>query len=112
MSIFFTDAYAATTTAAADAQQGGGFNIILLSVLFVAIFYFLLIRPQSKRNKAHQDIVNNLQKGDEVVTTGGILGRIIKIDDAIITLEISDNVQIKVQKNSVASLLPKGTLKN
>lgn len=111
MSLFFTDAYAATTTAS-DAQQGGGLNIIFISVLFVAIFYFLIIRPQSKRNKAHQEIINNLQKGDEVATAGGILGRIIKIDEAIITIEISDNVQIKVQKNSVVSLLPKGTLKN
>ena len=111
MSLFFTDAYA-DTVAASGAPQGGGLNVILLSVLFVAIFYFLLIRPQSKRNKAHQAIINDLQKGDEVVTSGGILGRIMKIDDAIITIEIAENIEIKVQKNSVVSLLPKGTLKS
>ena len=111
MSFFFSDAYAATG-ASETAQQGGGLNIILLSVLFVAIFYFLLIRPQSKRNKAQQELISNLQKGDEVVTVGGILGRIISIDNAILTIEIGENTQIKVQKNAVVSLLPKGTLKN
>lgn len=111
MSFFFTDAYAATGVSEAQ-QQGGGLNIILLSVLFVVIFYFLLIRPQSKRNKAQQELINNLQKGDEVVTVGGILGRIISMDNAILTIEISENTQIKVQKNAIVSLLPKGTLKN
>jgi len=111
MSLFFTDAYAATTASEAS-QQGGGLNIILLSVLFVAIFYFLLIRPQSKRNKAQQELINNLQKGDEVVTVGGILGRIVSIDDAMLTIEIAENTPIKVQKNAIVSLLPKGTLKN
>jgi preprotein translocase subunit YajC len=112
MSLFFTDAYAATTTANSEMQQGGSLNIILLSVLFVIIFYFLLIRPQSKRNKAQQELINNLQKGEEVVTIGGVLGRIVNLDSTLLTLEISENTQIKVQKNAIVSLLPKGTLKN
>ena len=109
---FFSDAFAATPTATANPQQAGGLNIILISVLFIAVFYFLMIRPQTKRNKAHQQLINELQKGDEIVTVGGMLGRVVKIEENIITLELAENTQIKIQKNSVASLLPKGTLKN
>jgi preprotein translocase subunit YajC len=111
---FFSDALAATPNVAASTQQAqaGGLNIILISVLFVAVFYFLMIRPQAKRNKTHQQLMNNLQKGDEVATIGGMLGRVIKIEENIVTLELAENTQIKIQKNSVASLLPKGTLKN
>lgn len=109
---FFSDAFAATPAATANSQQAGGLNIILISVLFVAVFYFLMIRPQTKRNKTHQQLINNLQKGDEIATIGGMLGRIIKIDENIITLELAENIQIKIQKSSVANLLPKGTLKN
>jgi preprotein translocase subunit YajC len=81
-------------------------------VVFFGIFYFLLIRPQTKRNKEHQGLVNNLQKGDEVVTSGGILGRIVKIEENILTLALNATTEIKIQKNAIATLLPKGTLKN
>lgn len=105
---FINDAYAATT----DSAQAGGLSTILMLVVFFAIFYFLLIRPQAKRNKAHQQLVNDLQKGDEVVTSGGILGRIVKVEENILTLEVSENTQLKIQRNAVVSVLPKGSLKN
>ena len=79
--------------------------------LFVVIFYFLLIRPQQKKQKEHQAMLGKLAAGDEVVTTGGILGRIVEITDNFITLEISEGVRIKVQRFHVTSLVPKGTLK-
>ena len=79
--------------------------------LFVVIFYFLLIRPQQKKQKEHQAMLGKLAAGDEVVTAGGILGRIVEVGDNFITLEIADGVRIKVQRFQVTSLVPKGTLK-
>ncbi len=79
--------------------------------LFVVIFYFLLIRPQQKKQKEHQAMLAKLAAGDEVVTAGGILGRIIEVSDNFITLEIAESVRIKVQRFQVTSLVPKGTLK-
>ena len=75
--------------------------------LFVVIFYFLLIRPQQKKQKEHQAMLGKLAAGDEVVTTGGIVGRIVEITDNFITLEISEGVRIKVQRFHVTSLVPK-----
>ena len=79
--------------------------------MFVVIFYFLLIRPQQKKQKEHQAMLSKLAAGDEVVTAGGILGRIVEVGDQFLTLEIADNVRIKVQRFQVTSLVPKGTLK-
>jgi preprotein translocase subunit YajC len=79
--------------------------------LFVVIFYFLLIRPQQKKQKEHQAMLGKLAAGDEVLTAGGIVGRIIEVGDSFVTLEIADNVRIKVQRYQVTSLVPKGTLK-
>ncbi len=79
--------------------------------VFVVIFYFLLIRPQQKKQKEHQAMLGKIAAGDEVVTAGGILGRVIEVGDQFITLEIADNVRIKVQRFQVTSLVPKGTLK-
>ena len=81
-------------------------------VLLFAIFYFLLIRPQQKKAKEHQAMVTKLSAGDEVVTTGGILGKIVEVGDSFVTLEIAPNVQIKVQKFQITSQMPKGTLKS
>lgn len=83
-----------------------------MMVAFIAIFYFLLIRPQQKKAKDHQAMVAKLSTGDEVVTSGGILGRVTDVGDTFITLEIADGVRIKVQKGQVSSLMPKGTLKS
>jgi preprotein translocase subunit YajC len=91
---------------------GGGYGQIVILVVFVAIFYFLLIRPQQKRAKDQQAMLSRLSTGDEVVTTGGILGRITDVGDSFITLEIAEGVRIKVQKAQVTALMPKGTLKS
>jgi preprotein translocase subunit YajC len=92
--------------------QGGGFESILLIVLMFVVLYFLMIRPQMKRAKEHRDMVAALQKGDEVVTAGGLLGRIIKLNDSYVTLEVADKVEVQVQRPAVQVLLPKGTIKN
>jgi preprotein translocase subunit YajC len=102
----------AMAQSAGGASPGGGFAPLLMMVVFIAIFYFLLIRPQQKKAKEHQAMVTRLSAGDEVVTSGGILGKIVEVGDAFITLEIAPNVQIKVQKFQVTSLMPKGTLKS
>jgi preprotein translocase subunit YajC len=81
-------------------------------VVFVVIFYFLLIRPQQKKAKEHQALVSKLSAGDEVVTTGGILGKVTEVGDSFVTIEIADGVRVKVQKFQVGSLMPKGTLKS
>ncbi len=102
------DAYAQ----AGPAGQGGQFAPILMMVVFVVIFYFLLIRPQQKKAKEHQALLSKLSAGDEVVTTGGILGKVTEVGDSFITLEIADGVRVKVQKFQVGSLMPKGTVKS
>jgi preprotein translocase subunit YajC len=102
----------AMAQSAGGGATGGGIAPLLMMVVFVAIFYFLLIRPQQKKAKEHQAMVTKLSAGDEVVTTGGILGKIIEVGDSFVTLEIAPNVQIKVQKFQVTSLMPKGTLKS
>ena len=101
----------AMAQAPAGAPPGGGMSMFVMMGLFVVIFYFLLIRPQQKKQKEHQAMISKLAAGDEVVTTGGIVGRIAEITDNFITLEIAEGVRIKVQRFHVTSLVPKGTLK-
>ena len=91
--------------------DAGIFNIVLL-VGFVVIFYFLMWRPQAKRAKDHKNLLGSLAKGTEVVTNGGVLGKVTKVDDNYIALEVSEGVELKFQKASVAAVLPKGTLKS
>jgi len=80
-------------------------------VVLVIVFYFMLIRPQMKRNKEHRQMLSNIAKGDEVVTGGGLAGKVVGIGEAYVTLEVADNVNVKIQKQAVTSVLPKGTLK-
>ncbi len=101
-----SSAYANTAPAGPDPM----FQILML-VGFIAIFYFLLWRPQQKRAKEHKNLIENLAKGDEIATGGGLMGRITKVNDDRISMEIADNVEVQVQKQAVAVLLPKGTLK-
>lgn len=93
---------------------GSGMAQIIMLVGFVAIFYFLLWRPQSKRAKQHRQLVGGLAKGDEVIIGGGVLGRITKVSDdtEFLTMEIAEGTQINVQKTAVAAVLPKGTIKS
>lgn len=94
----------------AASPQGGLFGM-LLPLLLLVVFFFLFIRPQQKRMKEHKGMVEALKKGDEVVTNGGLVGSIAKVDDAFISLKVGENVEVMVQKQAVANLLPKGTLK-
>ena len=80
-------------------------------LVFVAVFFLFIIRPQMKRAKDHRAMVSAIAKGDEVVTNGGILGRVEEVGDAFLSIEIADRVSIKVQKHAIAAVLPKGTLK-
>jgi preprotein translocase subunit YajC len=92
--------------------QGGGIESLILIVLMFGVLYFLMIRPQMKRAKEHKSLIEGLQKGDEVITVGGMLGRISRISDNYVTLEVSSGVEIQVQRPAVQLVLPKGTLKN
>jgi preprotein translocase subunit YajC len=92
--------------------QGGGIESMLLIVLMFGVLYFMMIRPQMKRAKEHKIMLEALQKGDEVVSGGGILGRITKISEAYVTLEVAQGVEMVLQRAAIQVVLPKGTLKN
>ena len=85
------------------------FGFFLPLLVIFAAFYFLLIRPQQKRQKAHNQMVNGLSPGDDVLTAGGILGTVTAVSDHYITLRIADNVEIKIQKSTISAVVPKGT---
>ena len=106
LDFFIASAYAQ------DAAQPGGLMSFLPLIIIFVIFYFLLIRPQMKRAKEHKKLVSELGNGDEVVTNGGLLGRITNVGESFVTVEVSDNVQIKVQRHAIASIMPKGTVKS
>lgn len=96
---------------AAGQPQGSPWAMPIMLIVFFAVFYFFVIRPQSKRAKEHRAMLGALAKGDEVVTAGGIVGRVDAIGDAFITVEVADNTRIRVQKHAITAVLPKGTLK-
>jgi preprotein translocase subunit YajC len=96
----------------AESQSAGTLELILPLLLMFGIFYFLLIRPQQKKAKEHKGMVGSLGKGDEVITNGGLLAKITDVDDNFLTCKISENVEVKIQRHAVASVLPKGTIKN
>ncbi len=106
MEFIINNAYAQGTGAGAPGMG----DFVFLILLFV-IFYFLLLRPQMKKAKQHRKLVSELSKGDEVVTAGGVLGRITDVGDDFITLEVAEGLEVKVQRQSVASAMPKGTIK-
>jgi preprotein translocase subunit YajC len=112
LDFFVSNAIAAEEVVAAttDASQPGWEGLIF-PVALVAIFYFLLIRPQQKRNKDHKKMVGGAAKGDEIVTNGGILGKITEVGDHFVTLEIANNLSVKLMKTSISSVMPKGTYK-
>jgi len=100
----------------AQAAASGGTESLLATMLpmvaIFAIFYFLMIRPQQKKQKEHRAMIDALEKGNEVVTAGGVVGRVSKVEDQYVTLEIAQGVEIRVQRHAVSQLLPKGTLKS
>ena len=109
MGFFIADAFA---QGSAPAQGAPGMGDFVFLILLFVVFYFLLIRPQMKRVKEHKKMVGSLAKGDEVVTNGGLLGKITKMGDDFITVEIAEGLEVNLQKQAVSSLLPKGTIKS
>ncbi|MCU0988870.1 MAG: preprotein translocase subunit YajC [Xanthomonadales bacterium] len=105
------DFFIASAHAQDASPQGGLMSFLPLIIIFI-IFYFLLIRPQMKRAKEHRKLVAELAVGDEVVTNGGLLGRITKVGESFLTVEVADNLHIKLQRHAVASVVPKGTIKS
>jgi preprotein translocase subunit YajC len=107
-SLFISNAYAADSAPPAPGADPAMTMIFMIGM--VVIFYFLLIRPQQKRMKEHRNLVAALKKGEEVVTNGGLLGKIIDIGEQYMTIEIADGVQVKIQRHAVATVLPKGSI--
>jgi preprotein translocase subunit YajC len=110
MSFFISDAVADAGDVAAQAPDA--LASLILPIGLVVLFYFFLIRPQSKRQKEQKKMVNDLQKGEEVLTSGGMLGKITNINDDFITLEIAKDISISMQKTAVQTIMPKGTIKD
>jgi preprotein translocase subunit YajC len=110
MSLSFLVSDALAQGAPAPQEPNPILSLLPLIILFV-LFYFLLIRPQQKRQKEHRKMVEALSKGDEVVTTGGLLGRITDLDESFIRLKIAEGIEVKVQRHAINQLLPKGTMK-
>src|SRR5579883_257793 len=110
-SVFITNAYAEPMSAPPQ-QGGGGLSMVIMLVVFVFFMYFVVWRPLSKRAKEHRDLIGSLAKGDEVVTAGGMLGKISKISDNYVVIALADNVEITMQKSSIVNVLPKGTMKS
>jgi len=105
--MFITEAWAQ-----AGGAQGGGIESIVLIVVMFGVLYFMMIRPQMKRAKEHKTMIEALQKGDEVISGGGVLGRVSKMNEQYISVEIATGVEVQMQRSSVQLVLPKGTLKN
>ncbi|WP_045727822.1 preprotein translocase subunit YajC [Xanthomonas sp. GPE 39] len=99
-------------TAGGTASAGGGLQMFLLPVILIAVMYFAMIRPQMKRQKEHKSMLDKLGRGDEVITSGGVAGVVVDIGDNFITVEVADNVRVRVQKGAISNVLPKGTLKS
>jgi preprotein translocase subunit YajC len=105
--MFISNAYAEAASSASD----GGIMSFLPLLALIAVFYFLILRPQSKRAKEQKSMMSALQRGDEVVTAGGAIGTVIKVYEQYVGVEIAENLEVKVQKSSIQSVLPKGTIK-
>ena len=110
--MFISQAFAQTAPAAAS---GGGAESQLLSilplVLMFVVLYFIMIRPQMKRQKEHKAMIEAVAKGDEVVTAGGMLGKVSKLGETYVSVEVANNVEVQVQRTAIVQVLPKGTLK-
>ena len=108
--MFITNAYAQAAPAAASSGTDTLFSLLPLVLMFV-VLYFIMIRPQMKRQKEHKAMLDALAKGDEVVVGGGVIGRISKLGDSMVHVEVAEGVEIQVQRPSVVQVLPKGTFK-
>ena len=110
LSFFISDAVAQATAPAAGGLSQ--FSALVLPVLLIAVFYFLLILPQQKKQKEHRLMLDALAAGNEVVTGGGVLGKVTEVGEHFVTVEVADGVSVKVQKSSIGAVLPKDTIKN
>lgn len=111
MSFLISDAIADTAGAASQSTAGSLMSILPMIILLIAFMYFMVIRPQSKRAKEHKNLIENLQRGDEVITVGGVLGKIEKITDDFIIVSIAKDTDVTVQKNAISNIVPRGTIK-
>ena len=114
--MFISEAFAQAAPAAAPAATGGGFESMFGSVgqllplvLMFVVLYFIMIRPQMKRQKEHKAMIDALAKGDEIVTTGGLIGRVAKMGESLLQVEVANGVELQVQRSAVVQVLPKGT---
>jgi preprotein translocase subunit YajC len=109
--VFISSAFAQTAPAAAGGDmQSTLMNMLPILVMF-GVLYLVMIRPQMKKQKEHKNMIDSIVKGDEVVTAGGFLGRISKLGDAFISVELADGVEVQMQRSAVVQVLPKGTMK-
>jgi preprotein translocase subunit YajC len=109
LSFFVSDAFAQTATGGSSTSA---ISSLLLPVMLIVVFYFLLIRPQQKKQKEHRAMVEALGVGTEIVTGGGVLGKVTALGEQFVTIEIADGVNIKVQRHSISAVLPKDTIKH
>ncbi|MDF7680330.1 preprotein translocase subunit YajC [Enterobacteriaceae bacterium ESL0689] len=108
MSFFISDALATT----GGAEQGSPMSLVMMLVAFVLIFYFMILRPQQKRSKEHRDLMSSISKGDEVLTSGGLVGRVTKVaENGYISIALNDTTEVVIKRDFVAAVLPKGTMK-
>ncbi|MFD0667842.1 preprotein translocase subunit YajC [Ramlibacter sp. MAHUQ-53] len=109
--MFISSAFAQTAPAAAGGDMSSSFMSMLPLLLMFVVLYFIMIRPQMKRQKEHKAMLEALAKGDEITTAGGLVGRISKIGDTYVGLEVASGVEVQVQRSAIVQVLPKGTLK-
>lgn len=109
--MFISSAFAQTAPTAGGGDMMSSLTSMLPLVLMFVVLYFVMIRPQMKRQKEHRAMIDALAKGDEVVTTGGLLGKVTKMGESHVSLEIANNVEVQIQRSAVAQVLPKGSLK-
>ncbi|MBE2893839.1 preprotein translocase subunit YajC [Spirabiliibacterium falconis] len=97
-----------------EQQAGGGIQMIFILVIFALIFYFMIYRPQAKRNKEHRNLMNSLAKGEEVLTSGGLLGKVTKVsaENDYIVIALNDSTEVTIKKDFVVAVLPKGSMKS
>ncbi|MFY7865623.1 preprotein translocase subunit YajC [Roseateles sp.] len=109
--MFISNAFAQAAPAAAGSTESSLLSMLPLVLMFV-VLYFVMIRPQMKRQKEHKAMIDAIAKGDEVVTSGGLLGKISKVGESYLTLEVADGVELQLQRGAVVQVLPKGTIKS
>jgi preprotein translocase subunit YajC len=106
-----SNAYADTAAPAAAAATDSGFGQFFIIIPMFVVLYFVMIRPQMKRAKEQKELLSGIAKGDEVVTVGGVLGRISKLGETYVSIETGNNVELQIQRSAIVQILPKGTLK-